>query len=69
MSGGAPGSLDGDHRYGRFNPAGRNANMANEIRFRNAIVTGNAPNGLSFRGDAGYLAADDFSAETGANRL
>lgn len=55
--------------YGRFNPAGRNANMANEIRFRNAIVTGNAPNGLSFRGDAGYLAADDFSAETGENTL
>ncbi len=55
--------------YGRYNPAGRNANMANEIRFRNAIVTGNAPNGLSFRGDAGYLASDDFSAETGENTL
>ncbi len=55
--------------YGRYNPAGRNANFANEVRFRNAIVTGNAPNGLSFRGDAGYLASDDFSAETGENTL
>lgn len=32
-----------------------------ELRFRNAIVTGNAPGGLGFRGDVGYRAAGDFT--------
>jgi len=40
-----------------------------EIRFRNAIVTGNAPNGLSFRGDAGYGAAFDFRDSVGSDDL
>ena len=29
-------------------------NFARELSFRNAIATGNAPGGLSFRGDLGY---------------
>lgn len=54
---------------GRINPPGRNSNFAQEVRLRNAIVTGNAPGGASFRGDAGYLAADDFRGNTGENTL
>ncbi|MGP1309523.1 MAG: hypothetical protein ACTS27_04920, partial [Phycisphaerales bacterium] len=53
----------------RVNPRGRNANFGQEVRFRNAIVTGNAPGGASFRGDAGYLASDDFRGDTGLNTL
>lgn len=64
-------ALDANLQQGgsRVNPLGRNANIAQEVRFRNAIVTGNAPGGLSFRGDAGYIAADDFRADTGENTL
>lgn len=40
-----------------------------ELRFRNAIVTGNAPGGLSFRGDAGYTAARDFRSELASDTL
>lgn len=32
-----------------------------ELRFRNAIVTGNVPGGMGFRGDVGYRAAGDFT--------
>lgn len=52
---------------GRFNAPGRNSNFAEEVRFRNAIVTGNAPGGSSFRGDAGYLSTDDFRAPLGSD--
>lgn len=38
-------------------------------RFRNAIVTGNAPNGLSFRGDVGYTAEREFRGELGSDDL
>lgn len=40
-----------------------------ELRFRNAIVTGNAPGGLSFRGDAGYTASRDFRSELASDAL
>ncbi len=40
-----------------------------EMRFRNSIVTGNAPNGLSFRGDIPYYAPQDFRGTTGSNDL
>lgn len=40
-----------------------------ELRFRNAIATGNAPGGLSFRGDLGYRAAGEFSADLGSDSL
>ncbi len=39
------------------------------VRLRNAIVTGNAPGGLSFRGDVGYTAPNEFRGELGANDL
>jgi hypothetical protein len=44
-------------------------NFADELRFRNAIATGNAPGGLSFRGDLGYRAAGEFSGELGSDAL
>lgn len=52
---------------GRFNPRGHD--VMDTIRFQNSIVTGNAPRGLSFRGDAGYTAAGDFRASLGSNDL
>lgn len=54
---------------GRANAPGRNSNFAEEVRFRNAIVTGNAPGGMSFRADAGYLSSDDFRAPIGSDSL
>lgn len=44
-------------------------NLANEISFRNAIATGNAPGGISFRGDLGYRAAGEFTGELGSDSL
>lgn len=40
-----------------------------EIQFRNAIVTGNAPGGMSFRGDVGYTAPGEFRGDLGSNDL
>lgn len=40
-----------------------------ELRFRNAVVTGNAPGGLSFRGDVGYAAPYEFRGELGSDDL
>lgn len=41
--------------------------LAQELRLRNAIVTGNAPGGLSFRGDVGYKAPGEFFGSLGSN--
>ncbi len=54
-------------RDSRFNEA--RPNLADELRFRNAIVTGNAIGGLSFRGDLGYQAPGEFRGELGSNDL
>lgn len=43
--------------------------FARELSFRNAIATGNAPGGLSFRGDLGYRASGEFSGELGSDSL
>lgn len=51
---------------GRNNPV---RDFQAEMQFRNAIVTGNAPNGLSFRGDVPYYAPQDFTARTGSSDL
>jgi len=51
----------------RFNPA--RPDFAAELRFRNAIATGNAPGGLSFRGDVGYTAPGEFRGELGSDTL
>lgn len=40
-----------------------------QIKLNNAIVTGNAAYGRSFRGNAGYLATDEFRAGLGSNDL
>jgi len=62
-------ALDSNLREGS---GGRNTqirDIGREIRLRNAIVTGRAPGGLSFRGDVGYSAVDDFRAETSDDDL
>src|SRR5262245_47216280 len=51
---------------GRANPA--RPDFAEEVRFRNAIVTGNVPGGLSFRGDVGYRAPGEFMGSLGSNQ-
>lgn len=40
-----------------------------QIRFQDAIVTGNAAFGRSFRGDVGYLRSHEFRGALGANDL
>lgn len=50
---------------GKRNPAGRD--LKQELQFRNAIVTGNAPGGISFRGDVGYRAPGEFFGSLGSN--
>lgn len=40
-----------------------------QIRFNNAIVTGNAIGGKSFQGNVGYLATDDFRAGLGSDQF
>lgn len=47
----------------------RRARFDRDLRFANAIVTGNAPNGLSFRGDLGYTAGAEFRSNLGSNDL
>jgi hypothetical protein len=45
------------------------ADFRQELSLRNSIVTGNAPGGLSFRGDAGYTAPGEFRGELGSDDL
>lgn len=52
---------------GRVNPA--RPSFSQELQFRNAIVTGNAPGGLSFRGDLGYRAPGEFTGQLGSDEL
>lgn len=40
-----------------------------EAEFRDAIVTGNAPNGLYFRGDTAYSNSREFNGQLGSNDL
>lgn len=60
-------------RTGPGQPAVPNAystsarDVVQEVRLRNAIVTGNAPGGLSFRGNVGYSAPDDFRGSLGSD--
>ena len=59
-------ALDRNLRVGdtRRIPAGRN--FAAETTFRNAIVTGNAPQGLRFRGEIDYTSPYDFRSSVGS---
>ncbi len=52
---------------GGINPARRS--LSDDLRLRNAIVTGNAPGGTSFRGDVGYRAPGEFVGRLGSNDL
>lgn len=52
---------------GGINPA--RPDFAQEVRFRNAIVTGNVPGGLSLRVDVGYRAPGEFFERLGSNDL
>src|SRR5436190_12147983 len=52
---------------GGFNTPVRDINAL--IKFNNAVVTGNALFGKSFRGNVGYLATDDFRASLGSTEL
>ena len=53
-------------------PAGRppaRRNIADDIRFRNALVTGNVPGGSSFRGDVGYTSPFEFRGDLATDDL
>jgi len=53
---------------GRYNQ--ERTSLRQELTFRNSIVTGNAPGGLSFRGDVGYVAPGEFTGDPlGSNDL
>lgn len=54
-------------QYGSGNYA--RPSLVDELRFRNSIATGNAPGGLSFRGDLGYRSAGEFTGELGSDSL
>lgn len=66
---GAGNVLDNSLQQGqRVNPRA-SSGAYSEALFRNAVVTGNVGAGLSFRGDLGYTAADDFRGELGSDDL
>ncbi|MBO6740245.1 MAG: hypothetical protein JJ916_10330 [Phycisphaerales bacterium] len=54
-------------QYGSSNYA--RPSLVDELRFRNSIATGNAPGGLSFRGDLGYRSAGEFTGDLGSDSL
>ena len=59
-----------DANPGAFGPLNSSrTSLVDELRFRNAIATGNAPGGLSFRGDLGYRAAGEFTGQLGSDSL
>jgi hypothetical protein len=46
-----------------------NNDLQNSMALRNAIVTGNAPGGMSFRGNLGYVSSREFRGELGSDDL
>lgn len=56
-------------RYGPGGPPPPGRDIMAEIRFRNAIVTGNAPGGMSFRGNVGYTDPFEFRGGIGSDDL
>jgi len=46
-----------------------NNDLQNSMALRNAIVTGNAPGGMSFRGNLGYVGSREFRGELGSDDL
>jgi hypothetical protein len=62
-------ALDRNSRVGSGGVNQRSSTISNEVRFRNAIVTGNAPGGMSFRGSVGYTSPFDFRGELGSDDI
>jgi hypothetical protein len=62
-------ALDRNLRVGSGGRNPTSSYFADELRFRNAVVTGNAPGGLSFRGDVGYRAPGEFGASLSSDSL
>lgn len=56
------------NKYPNQGPRG-GRDFAAEVRFRNAVVTGNAPGGLSFRGNVPYRDSGEFTASLGSDDL
>ena len=61
--------LDNNPRVGSGGRNTQRQSFQRELEFRNAIATGNAPGGLSFRGDIGYRAPGEFRGELGSDAL
>ena len=61
--------LEANPRQGSNGRNYRPPSFEREVAFRNAIATGNAPGGLSFRGDLGYQASGEFTGELGSDSL
>ena len=53
--------------YGGYNATA--PNISDQIRMNNAIITGNAPGGRSFRGSVGYTGTSDFRGSVGSDTL
>ena len=62
-------ALDDNPRVGSGGRNTARASFQAELDFRNAIATGNAPGGLSFRGDLGYRAPGEFAGNLGSDAL
>jgi len=62
-------ALDANQRIGSGGRNTRTRGLSSELAFRNAVVSGNAPSGLSFRGDVGYTSPFDFRGELGSDDL
>lgn len=60
-------ALDANLRVGSGGRNVRPRSFNDELALRNAIVTGNVPGGLGFRGEVGYTAPLDFRGATGSN--
>lgn len=61
--------LEANPRAGSGGQNYQRPSLEREVQFRNAIATGNAPGGLSFRGDVGYQAPGEFSGTLGSDAL
>ncbi|MHC4977225.1 MAG: hypothetical protein ACYTF7_11575 [Planctomycetota bacterium] len=62
-------ALDANPRVGSAGQNARARDFAAELRYRNAIITGNAPGGFSFRGVAGYTASSEFRGRLSSDDL
>lgn len=61
-------ALERDLRVGGTGNVPR-ADFGAEVRFRNSLITGNAPNGASFRGSVGYRDSFDFRESLPSDQL